>query len=66
MYLKLRSLTLIEYYISKVNWLPSCIVTGLSNEEKCGVVVARADILEASANFHVRSAFMNCKILLIS
>ena len=49
-----------------INWLPSSIVTGLSNEEKCGVVVARADILEASANFHVRSALMNCKILLIS
>ena len=59
MYLKLRSLTLIEYFISKVNWWPSDIVTGLSNEEKCGVVVARA---EASANFHVRSTFMNCKI----
>ena len=65
MYLKLRSLILSEYYISKVNWLPSCTVTGLSIEEKCGVV-ARADILEASANFQVRSAFMNCKILLIS
>ena len=66
MYLKLRSLILSEYYISKVKWLPSCTVTGLSKEEKCGVVVARADILEANAIFHVRSAFMNCKILLIS
>ena len=65
MYLKLRSLILSEYYISKVNWLPSYIVTVLSNEEKCCVVVARADILEANANFHVRSAFMNYKILLI-
>ena len=62
MYLKLRSLTLIEYFISKVNWWPSDIVTGLSNEEKCSIVVARADILEASANFHVRSTFVNCKI----
>ena len=44
--------------------MPSCIVTGLFNEKKCGVVLARADILEASASFHVRSALMNCKIVL--
>ena len=50
--------------MSKVNWQPSYIVTGLSNEEKCGVVVARADILKASASFHVRSVLMNCKIVL--